>query len=75
MTKCTVIYAHNHSNDSAATRSKKKVSQQTNDRLDQLFMEGHTPGSSRKSLQQSIHMNDSTLADRSLVPDYKYIYR
>ncbi|CAG9813941.1 unnamed protein product [Phaedon cochleariae] len=72
-----LIPNHNHPTSGAEALRYRRVSDETNDKLINLFEAGHSPSSAIESLKMEIKMRcdyDDILADRSTFPDYSYCY-
>ena len=72
-TVCTLNPVHNHFTNNALALSKKSVCKDTREKLEQLFSQGLSPALALEALKSEYIAQPLALADRSVVPDYKYV--
>ena len=72
-------YVHNHSINSSDALRYRPIGENAKEKLKQLFLDGHSPSSAYQAFKDELakmHGDEFTKvsADRSIMPDYFYVY-
>ena len=75
-----LTWTHNHAIQAASAVKFKDVSQETCNKLADLYQHGHSPSSALNMLDMDLQMDDpdgylTKCADRSIFPDLHFCYR